>query len=171
MSMFAENRNEPLDDDGRWKDKKWKPTIDKPLPPTRCTAKTEQGTQCSNTSVSGHTRCGAHSGPMDIKNAQQRVEGARLRLVGLVDDAIDGLEELMAPGTGEAVRLKAIENVLDRTGLTKGQDITLQVEQQNRGAEIVAEKLLSIRERKEKDEQRRQQEIDESIIEVTEEPQ
>lgn len=96
--------------------------------------------------------------------------GARLRLVGLVDDAIDGLEELMAPGTGEAVRLKAIENVLDRTGLSKGQDINLQVEQQNRGAEIVAEKLLSIRERKEKDERRRQQELDESIIEVTEEP-
>lgn len=76
----------------------------------------------------------------------------------------------MAPGTGEAVRLKAIENVLDRTGLSKGQDINLQVEQQNRGAEIVAEKLLSIRERKEKDERRRQQELDESIIEVTEEP-
>lgn len=173
MDAFGEDRKINLsEDDGKWKQPKWNQSLEKPLPPSRCTSKNERGGQCQNTAMQGAVHCGAHSTPVDFKAAQSRVEAAKLRMIGLVEPAVDVLEELMKPGVADAVRLKAVENVLDRSGLTKGQDINIQVEQTNRGAELVAERLAAIRERKEKDaeaEARKQQEKDDAdIIDVTE---
>lgn len=172
MDAFGEGRQASLsEEDGKWKQPRWNQSLEKPLPPSRCVATTEKGTQCANTSMQGSVRCGAHSTPVDFKAAQARVEQAKLRMIGLVEPAVDVLEELMKPGVADAVRLKAVENVFDRAGLNKGQDLNIQVEQTNQGAAMVSERLAAIRERKEKDEAARikkeQEDID--VIEVEEE--
>lgn len=150
-----------MSDDEKWKEpKNWRPSLEKPFPSIRCPEMTEKGTQCGNMTMAGSTRCGTHSTNMERVTAQSKVEAARLRLIGLVDPAIDGLEELIQVGTADSVRLKAIEGVLDRAGLIKGSEVNVNVEHTSRGAEVVSEKLAQIRSRQHKDEE---------VIDVTEE--
>lgn len=53
-------------------------------------------------------------------------EAARLRLLDSTDIAIDVLEDLMQPGTGEAIRLKSAESILDRAGIRGGFEIQVE---------------------------------------------
>lgn len=154
MSTFSEGRlGHTPEDQNTDRPRGWKPTMEQPVPPVRCSERTDKGTQCNQWSVTGSTRCNIHASPLDMKEAQERVMAGRLRMIGLIDPAIDTLQELLEPGTGEAVRLKAATEILDRSGVVKGQDINIQVEQTNRGAEIVAERLAAIRARKKADDE------------------
>lgn len=153
MSTFREGLGEE-DTDGRWhRPKSWKPTLDKPYPPVRCESENGRGMQCANSAVNGGKYCPAHSTKEDRKQAQEMIQMARLRMVDLADQAIDTIKELMEPGTADAVRLKAATEVLDRSGVVKGETISIQLEQSNRGADIVAEKIAAIRDRKKADEE------------------
>lgn len=153
MTQFGERNEIDPEGDGRWKQPKWKPTMDKPVPPVRCVEPTEKGTQCANTAMTGATRCGSHSGALDIKTAQERIEVARLRMVGLVEPAMDVLEELMQPGVADAVRLKAVENIFDRAGIHKGAELNVNVENVSTGSKMVLDKMAQIRNRQHQEEE------------------
>lgn len=49
------------------------------------------------------------------------IESARLRLMGMTDMAVDALADLLGPDTRQNVRMRAVEVVLDRTGVVKEQ--------------------------------------------------
>lgn len=80
-------------------------------------------------------------------------------MVGLINPAIDALEELLDAGTAEAVRLKAATEILDRAGMVKGQEITVTHVEDNRSYEIVADKLQAIRARNEADKKREEEKV------------
>lgn len=86
----------------------------------RCTAKSKQaGRQCGNKAIPGGTVCRIHGGA-----AKQVQRKARLRLAQMVDPALTILaRELVNPNSRPADRLRAVENVLDRAGFPRGQEI------------------------------------------------
>lgn len=81
----------------------------------RCTAKARTtGNRCRNPPIEGGSVCRMHGG-----SAPQVKRSARLRLLELVDPAIAQLARIMAGAMPEARPsdvLRAVENVLDRTG-------------------------------------------------------
>ena len=70
-----------------------------------------------------------------------------MRLFGMVDDAVDGLDELIQQGTSPAIRLKAIEMVLNRTGLKDAVEVNVEVNHNVSASEEINKKLSMIRER------------------------
>jgi predicted short-subunit dehydrogenase-like oxidoreductase (DUF2520 family) len=65
-----------------------------------------------------------------------------MRMIGLTDDAIDAIEDLVTnPGTQAAVRLKAATEILDRAGVKGAPDLTVHVEHTMSAADTIAEKL------------------------------
>lgn len=71
----------------------------------------------------------------------------------LLDDtglALDCLEALMEPGTGESIRLKASTEVLDRAGIRGGFEIDLGVGTTANPMEMLTERLTQLRERGQK---------------------
>lgn len=128
----------------------WKPNFDKPLPSIRCTAYKDSGEQCGRWSIRGGNVCLAHGGkkPEVQAAAMAKVEVARLRLIGLTEDAVGVLEDLMASKvTADAVRLKAATEVLDRSGIKGGVDISVEVEHKINPAEAITAKLKEIADR------------------------
>jgi hypothetical protein len=66
--------------------------------------------------------------------------------MGMADDAVDVLYELMQAGVADAVRMKAVENVLNRSGIKDA--IEVHVEHSNQSAvEDITKKLNVMRER------------------------
>lgn len=153
MSQFGEHEEVGPESDGRWKQPKWQPTMERPLAPTRCIEPTKKGTQCENTVMQGSDRCGSHSTNLDRKAATERVELARLRMIGLVEPAMDVLEQLLEPGVNDAVRLKAAENIFDRAGLVKGAELNVNVENVSTGSKMVLDKMSQIRNRQMQEEE------------------
>jgi hypothetical protein len=110
----------------------FKSTPLKPLPTFPCThiAKST-GKPCQNMGVMGmlpdKAKCSAHGGTMPSvsEKALARVEAARMKIFGTAEEAADVLESLLDPGTGEAVRLKAATEVLDRAGIRAGYELDL----------------------------------------------
>jgi len=107
----------------------WKPTHNEPVPVVRCigTASTT-GERCKRWSLRGTNVCRKHGAqlPNVRDHAEAVVESARLQLMGMADDAVEVLGDLMKAGVADAVRLKAAETVLTRSGIKDG--ITFEVE-------------------------------------------
>lgn len=116
----------------------------KPLPTFPCTQIVKStGQPCKNMGVMGmlpdKAKCSSHGGkaPSVADKALARVEAARLKIFGTAEQAADVLESLLDPGTGEAVRLKAATEVLDRAGIRAGYELDLSGDiQVNHASEI-----------------------------------
>lgn len=85
-----------------------------------CGKKTRAGTPCQKSPIKGGTVCRLHGG-----SAPQVKRAAKLRLLELVDPAIATLARIMATSDNEALRLKAADSILDRGGLPKGAQVTV----------------------------------------------
>lgn len=131
--------------------KGWKPTIDAPIPVVRCRAtSTTSGERCKRWSIRGTTVCASHGGrlPNVIEHSAASVESARLDLMGLAGDAVEVIKEfLLNPATTEATRLKAAENVLNRTGIKEALEMKIEVENKVSPAEDILSKIAIMRER------------------------
>lgn len=156
----------------------WKPTAAEPVPVVRCRAtSTTSGERCKRWSIRGTTVCQTHGGrlPNVVEHSQAVVESARLRLMGMTEQAIDVLEELLQPGTGEAIRMKAVENVLNRAGIKEATEFKVEVTNTGSPSDDVFKKLQIMRDRSEA--QKREEEEaeaarlaeEENIIDVEEE--
>lgn len=127
----------------------WTPTIAKPVPVVRCTYIKNDGDQCTKWSIRGATVCVKHGGslPNVKKHAQEVVMAAKVRLMNMAPDAMDVLYDLLQPGTGEGIRLKAATEVLDRAGLKAGMEIAVTVENKNSPLEEINKRLAIMAER------------------------
>lgn len=128
----------------------WKPTPTEPVPVVRCTAtSTTSGERCKRWSIRGTTVCQTHGGrlPSVIEHSQAVVESARLRLMGLADDAVEVLYDLVQPGVPDAIRLKAAENVLNRTGIKEALEFKVEVTNNSSPSEGILKTLEIMRQR------------------------
>lgn len=111
--------------------KGWKPTAAEPIPPIRCVQIKRNGEQCNRWSLRGATKCYTHNGhgnfPNANKYAEAVVEAARLRLVGIADEAVDIVHDLALNSTADNVRLKAATEILDRAGVKGPVEVDVQV--------------------------------------------
>lgn len=85
-----------------------------------CGKKTRSGKPCQKPPIKGGTVCRLHGGA-----APQVKRAAKLRLLELVDPAIATVARIMATSDKEELRLKAAESILDRGGLPKGAQVTV----------------------------------------------
>lgn len=108
----------------------WTPTLAKPIPVVQCTAIKKDGTQCRKWAVRGVLVCMKHGAqlPQVRKVAEERVQAARVQMMGMTTDATKVLEQLMQPGVPEGIRLKAATEILDRSGLKAGMEVNVTVE-------------------------------------------
>lgn len=134
----------------------WKPTPTEPVPVVRCTATKRDGTRCAKWSLRGTTVCLSHGAqlPNVREHAQAVVEAARMRMIGMVDDALDTIEDLATNASQDAVKLKAATEILDRAGLKGAPDLAVVVEHTQSAADIIAERLAGMAKRIEADKQR-----------------
>lgn len=130
--------------------KKWKATIDKPLPVVRCIGTIKNGDRagerCGRWAVAGGTVCMVHGAqlPNVRKAAEARVHAAKMRLLEDSDMAIDTLFDLLRPGTAAQVQLGAAKEILDRAGIKGGVD-AVQVEVTHKSnADNISERLKAI---------------------------
>jgi hypothetical protein len=82
-----------------------------------------------------------------VDHAAAVVEGARIRLIGLSDLAIDQLEDLVQNGSAEKIRLDAANSILDRNGIKGAIDINVEVQQVESPADRLAARLAEAAER------------------------
>lgn len=110
----------------------WQPTRERPIQTPRCPVIKANGVRCNNWCVSGYLKCvahmKAHQFPTAAMYADAVVDAARLRLFGDADAAVETLEALTQPGTGDAIRLKAATEILDRVGIRGGTEVKVQSE-------------------------------------------
>lgn len=146
----------------------WKATAQEPVPVVRChgTASTT-GERCKRWSLRGSTVCRKHGAqlPSVREHAEAVVESARLQIMGMADDAVDVLDELLKPGVADAVRLKAVEMVLNRSGIKDAISFEVEVNHNYSPADEISKKLATMRARQDA-------ELEEILDaeEVTEEP-
>lgn len=128
----------------------WKPTVNEPVPVVRCigTASTT-GERCKRWSLRGTNVCRKHGAqlPSVRDHAEAVVESARLQLMGMADDAVEVLGELMQAGVADAVRLKAAETVLTRAGIKDAISLDVEVSHNVSLAEDITKKLEIMRQR------------------------
>lgn len=122
----------------------WKPTVQHPVPVVRCLHIKKDGNRCGRWSREGGTKCIMHEAKNAKAQAAAKVEAARLKLVGMADDAVNVLNDLLQPGTNDAIRLKAAESVLDRSGIKGALDINIEVEHKVDPAKGVEDRLNQI---------------------------
>lgn len=130
----------------------WKPTAAEPVAVVRCTGTASTtGEQCKRWSLRGTNVCTKHGGqlPGVRDHAEAVVESARMRLMGMADQAVDGLEDLIAIGTAPQIRLAAIKEVLDRSGVKGGPDLSVEVTHSVSYKDEIFNRLKEIKERKE----------------------
>jgi hypothetical protein len=130
----------------------WKPTVSEPVPVVRCKAtSTTTGERCKRWSIRGTTVCQTHGGrlPSVVEHSQAVVEAARFRLFGLAEEAVDAVADLVQQGTNDAIRLKAAEMILNRTGLKDAVEIQVEVKQSANLSEEINKRLAIMRERRE----------------------
>lgn len=127
----------------------WKPTVSEPVPVVRCHGKTVSGDRCNRWSLRGTTVCKRHGAqlPNVRDHADAVVESARLELMGMADDAVEVLRDLIKPGVADAVRLKAVENILNRSGIKDAIDMNVTVTNTSTAAEDIQKKLAVMAER------------------------
>lgn len=129
----------------------WEPTPDKPVPQVRCTwVDMLTGELCEDWSLRGLDRCKQHAEKGGFGSAEDYAEavvhGARNRIMGIADDAVSVLADLMVNSHRDQVRLAAATAVLDRAGIRPGADIKVEatVEVGRSPAEIVAERMARL---------------------------
>jgi hypothetical protein len=121
----------------------WKRSITEPVPVVRCTHTKRDGNRCNRWSVRGITVCIVHGGksPTMQKQAATIVEAARLKILGLADEAVDVLDDLIKPGTNDAIRLKAAQDILDRAGIKGTIDVNVEVTDKTTARDTVLARL------------------------------
>lgn len=67
--------------------------------------------------------------------------------MGLADDAVEVLSDLIQPGTPDAIRLKAAENVLNRTGIKEALEFKVEMNTNASPSEGILKTLNIMRER------------------------
>lgn len=135
------------EDDGRpTVPAKWRPTPAEPVPVVRCTAIKKNGERCARWSLRGATVCVSHGGrlPNIVDHANAVVEGARMRLIGLSDMAIDVLEDLAYNSNNEKIRLDAAKDILDRNGVKGAIEINMDVQHTESAADRMKHRLEQI---------------------------
>lgn len=133
----------------------WKPTYDRPVPALRCTHERDDGTRCKKFGVRGTgfngtpAMCFIHGGslPAVKAKAEATVLSARMRLIQSVPMALDGLIDLAENANAEAIKLKAIESILDRAGLKQAVEIQVEVTNGANPSDDILKKLQIMRER------------------------
>jgi hypothetical protein len=128
----------------------WKPTHNEPVPVVRCigTASTT-GERCKRWSLRGTNVCRKHGAqlPNVRDHAEAVVESARLQLMGMADDAVEVLSDLMKAGVADAVRLKAAETVLTRAGIKDAISLDVEVTHNVSLSEDIGKRLEIMRQR------------------------
>jgi hypothetical protein len=117
--------------------------------PIRCTQVRSDGTRCwlwvgkpQDTQV-----CSAHARSRGRDMARIQAV-AKMKLIEMTPDMVDGLEHLAWHAEGEAVRLKAMTEVLDRAGIRSGFELEVSGEVEVKdSADAVKAKLDLLRER------------------------
>lgn len=135
----------------------WKPTSARPVPALRCTHERDDGSRCKNFGVRGTgfngtpSMCFIHGGslPSVKAKAEATVLSARMRLIQSIPMALDTLLDLAENANAEAIKLKAAESVLDRTGLKQALEIQVEVTNTASPSEDILKKLQIMRERAE----------------------
>lgn len=92
--------------------------------PFRCEMVRSDGTRCWNwaSGDEGVARCYPHLTSKSL-GEDRLIQAAKLRLIQAAPAAVDKLEELMESAGGEAVRLRASVEILDRAGVRAGVDV------------------------------------------------
>lgn len=136
-----------------WDKDGFHPTMNRPFPSMQCTGVVKSGDRagkrCAKKAVYGATVCLSHGAQLPVvrRRAEAIVESARLKLVGTLDDATDWLVDLAENSTSDAVRLKATTEIMDRSGLKAGTDVTLTLEDTRDPAALLRERLQKLHER------------------------
>lgn len=128
----------------------WKPTAKEPVPVVRCVGiASTTGERCNRWSLRGTNICRKHGAqlPNVRDHAEAVVESARLQLMGMADDAVEVLQDLMKAGVADAVRLKAAETVLTRAGIKDAISLDIEVVHNVSMAEDVGKRLEIMRQR------------------------
>lgn len=129
------------------------PTMARPFPSMQCVGVVRSGPRsgqrCANRAVYGATVCLSHGAQLPVvrQKAERIVEAARLALVGSAGDAVDWIIDLGQNSTSDAVRLKAATEILDRSGVRGGYEVDVQVEQRQDPAEVLRERIQTLRKR------------------------
>lgn len=122
----------------------WKPTASEPVPVVRChgTASTT-GERCRRWSLRGSTVCRKHGAqlPSVREHADAVVESARLQILGMADDAVDVLADLIKTGVRDDIRLKAAESILNRSGIKDAFEVKVEVTHNTSAADEIQKKL------------------------------
>lgn len=129
------------------------PTPWKPFRTMRCTASVRsgprEGMRCGREAAVGTQVCASHGAnlPLVKQAAERRKQEAVLRLVGMIDDAIDGLDDLMRNSTSDAVKLKSYTEVLDRAGVRGGTELDVSINDNTDPATLLRERMEQLRRR------------------------
>lgn len=145
----------------------WIPTPDKPVPVVRCSMIKKDGERCKKWSLRGTTVCVKHGAslPSVREFADAVVESTRLRILDNADMAVDVLEDLMQVGTSENVRLKAATETLDRAGIRGGMEINHTAEVSISPADLLTERLVTLRKRSDDARERLGEVFDAEVVE------
>lgn len=131
----------------------WKPTVDRPLPALRCYYVRPDGTRCKRFAVRGtglngtNAVCPSHGGslPPVKAYAESLVISARMQLIDSAEFAVDTLVGFLQPGaTGDAIRLKAATEILDRAGVKGAMEMKVEVTTNAAPSETINERLAQI---------------------------
>lgn len=93
--------------------------------------------------------CFIHGGSLpNVKaKAEAVVLSARMRLIQSIPMALDTLLDLAENANAEAIKLKAAESILDRTGLKQALEIQVEVTNTASPSDDILKKLAIMRER------------------------
>jgi hypothetical protein len=131
----------------------WKPTVDRPLPALRCYYVRPDGTRCKRFAVRGtglngtNAVCPSHGGslPPVKAYADSLVISARMKLIENTEFAVDTLIDFLKPGvTGDAIRLKAATEILDRAGVKGAMEMKVEVTTNAAPSETINDRLAQI---------------------------
>lgn len=93
------------------------------LEPSKCGARTRQGTPCQQSPLAGSTRCRMHGG-----SAPQVLAKAKERLALAADDAVSTLIRLMTyPKVSASDRRQAATALLDRAGINSKAELDITI--------------------------------------------
>jgi len=131
------------------------PTPTRPMRAVRCTGVTRNGPRagkrCGRESTLGTVVCESHGAKLPAVKAAaaNRRQAMMLRLIDSSDGAVETLVEMMRDASSEAVKLKAATEILDRAGVRGGVDVNLTVDVVTNPADILRDRLESLRKRNE----------------------
>jgi hypothetical protein len=107
------------------------------IPRPKCRATNRQGKPCGHYAIPGGMVCGTHGG-----KAPQVRDKARLRLISMIDPALQVLSDVMSSEkAADADKLRAANSVLDRAGYARVQVLDIEA-----AREVLTERILTIME-------------------------